>query len=267
MIKKFFQYYAVFGIIFVILFGIPVARASYGGGAFSGGTLSSTIADTLYCKLTGCTVAGTVSATGFVGTGSGGYSITGGGAALDYSCAAGDTCTLSSSGGAIQVFTSKTSAGVNAQIFSSANALGEYGVIDGTDANLAAATLDTQVWAACYNCNATPVYPLTVNGAGHITSGGGSTPSSYTSGTCSSETGTGNDTRGSITATCTAGQTAIVTFGRAYTTAPICVCSPSNAAGDPVTSGAEFCTASTTVMTLTTPTAVTTGSFNFICME
>ncbi len=59
----------------------------------------------------------------------------------------------------------------------------------------------------------------------------------------------------------------IVTFGKAYDTAPFAVCSPANAASDVVTLGTLFCDASTTVLTITMPTAVTAGKVNFRITE
>lgn len=105
-----------------------------------------------------------------------------------------------------------------------------------------------------------------VTGPGHVKITA-TTPSSYTSGTCTNETGAGDDDHGSITADCTAGQTAIATFGTAYAAAPYCVCTPANAAADLVTLGEMFCDASTTALTVTMPTAVTAAKVNFHCIE
>lgn len=96
---------------------------------------------------------------------------------------------------------------------------------------------------------------------------------SVTTGSCSSETCTGpgspacTDSRGEVTATCTAGQTAIVAFSATLSSAPVCVCSPANAAGDPVTSGSMFCRASSSSLTITATTAITAGAISYWCLQ
>lgn len=87
-------------------------------------------------------------------------------------------------------------------------------------------------------------------------------PSSYISGTCTNETGTGDDTHGSVTADCTA-QTLIVTFNSAYGTAPFCTVTPMNAAA--LGTVASYVT-STTALTLTV-TAAAAGTWSFQCFE
>lgn len=69
-------------------------------------------------------------------------------------------------------------------------------------------------------------------------------------------------------ASCTSGQTMTATFNKAYGTAPICVVSPANAAAAVTASAGavSFASASTTVLTVTSPaTASTAGAWNYIC--
>lgn len=101
----------------------------------------------------------------------------------------------------------------------------------------------------------------------HFKASGAQASADATTGTCTSVTVSGTDVRGTITATCTAGQTVIMSFGAAYGTAPLCTISPVNAAADVVTLGTAFATASTTAMTLTGPTAVTAGSWAYHCIQ
>lgn len=105
---------------------------------------------------------------------------------------------------------------------------------------------------------------VTVNG--RITQAAG-TPSSYTSGTCSSESGTGDDEHGTVTATCTAGQTVIVTFSATYTTAANCTISPTNAAASATTLGMAYGVGSATELTITVPTAATAGAWAYRCSK
>jgi hypothetical protein len=100
----------------------------------------------------------------------------------------------------------------------------------------------------------------------HLKSSGPTSTNAGT-GTCTSVTVSGTDTRGSITATCTAGQTVIMNFGTAYGTAPVCTISPANAAASVATSGIAFASASTSALTLTSPTAATGGIWNYVCIE
>lgn len=93
-------------------------------------------------------------------------------------------------------------------------------------------------------------------------------PTSYTAGTCTSETGTGTEAWGTITATCTA-QTWIVTFTTTYAAAPTCIVTPMNAAAVNASGGASgfTYTTSTTALTATVTTATTTGTWAFQCSE
>jgi hypothetical protein len=94
------------------------------------------------------------------------------------------------------------------------------------------------------------------------------TPSSYTSGTCDSESGTGDDEHGSITATCDAGETAVVTFSASYSTAPHCVFSPANAVAATSTLGVAYGSASTTAFTITSQnTSASAATWEFWCRK
>ncbi len=104
---------------------------------------------------------------------------------------------------------------------------------------------------------------LTVNG--RITQVAG-TPSSYTSGTCSSESGTGDDEHGSVTATCTAGQTIIVTYSTTYASSTHCVISPTNAIAAVATLGTAYGVGSTTALTITVPnTSASPATWEYRC--
>lgn len=107
---------------------------------------------------------------------------------------------------------------------------------------------------------------------GHIVSTPGSAP--IAAGTCTSPSvaSGATDAKGNISATgCTTAQTLIVQFASAYASAPICVVSPTNAAGALLTgaTNSAYASASTTALTITSQTAVTGGavSFNYICIE
>lgn len=113
-----------------------------------------------------------------------------------------------------------SAAGTNARIESAANASGEIAVTVGTTAALAGATLDTTLLAAAHDTDGTPANVFLIQGSGHADMNGVS-PSDFTSGSCTNDSGTGDDFHGVITADCTA-QTAIVTFGRAWAAAPVC---------------------------------------------
>lgn len=158
-----------------------------------------------------------------------------------------------------------TNGGVNMNLASQANAAGEIGFGGGTTVLLSGATLDTTVFAAGHDVDAVPpLMVFSVNGAGHIISTG-SVPSSYTSGTCTNETGTGDDAHGTITADCTA-QTLIVTWNRPYGAAPVCTVTAQNAAAS--AGAATFAyTTSTTVLTLTVTTATIAGTWAFTCIQ
>jgi hypothetical protein len=94
------------------------------------------------------------------------------------------------------------------------------------------------------------------------------TPSSYTSGSCDSESGTGDDEHGSITATCDAGETAVVTFSASYSTAPHCVFSPANAVAATSTLGVAYGSASTTAFTITSQnTSASAATWEFWCRK
>lgn len=152
-----------------------------------------------------------------------------------------------------------TAAGVNGKIYSAANAAGEYGITAGTDAALTGATLDTPIFSAGYDIDGTPSHVLIVQGSGHLDVNG-ATPSDFTSGTCTADTGTGDDFHGVVTADCTA-QTAIVTFGRAYVAAPVCYVAVST--GLPTVLS---WTTSTTALTITA-TAGAASKYTYNCWE
>jgi hypothetical protein len=99
--------------------------------------------------------------------------------------------------------------------------------------------------------------------AGHLASTAPAATSG--SGTCTAVTVSGTDTRGTITASCTAGQTAIVTFGTAYGTAPKCTFSADNSRA---VMGAAYATKSTTALTLTSMLSTFgSASWDYLCME
>ena len=85
---------------------------------------------------------------------------------------------------------------------------------------------------------------------------------------CTSRTVTGTDTRGTILATCTAGQTVTVNFGAAYSPAPVCVVAPANAtAATAVSTGVAYITPGTTSMLLTVLTSTTAGLWSYQCIQ
>jgi hypothetical protein len=79
------------------------------------------------------------------------------------------------------------------------------------------------------------------------------------------------DFRGQASAaSCTASQTMTVTFNKAYASAPFCTVSPANSGAAALGAGATvgFASASTTVLTITSPaTATTAGQWNYVCVE
>lgn len=84
-------------------------------------------------------------------------------------------------------------------------------------------------------------------------------------GTCTSDSlnAGSNDTRGAVTATCTAGQTIIVTFGTTKAAAPYCYTTPINSAG----TGAVHVATSTSALTMTSVGAITAGQINYLCFQ
>lgn len=232
-----------------------------------GGNAQLTVSNVAITAAAGVPFTAGTGGISIVNNGGTGIVFSGGGAAAELTGSTGDGVLLTSLGTAIAVLRSTSAAaGSEAQVYGAADASGDIGVAVGTSAALSGAGLDTTTLAIGHTIAGTPVYQWKTNGAGHVTLTG-ATPSSYTSGTCTNETGTGDDAHGSVTADCTAGQTAIVTFNRAYTAAPVCNCTPANAAADIITLGEMFCDASTTVLTITLPTAVTAAKVNFQCME
>ncbi len=167
---------------------------------------------------------------------------------------------------ATRINNENTAAGFNARFWSAANAVGEYSVSLGTSAALAAATLDTQLLGIGYGIASTATYVWEVNGAGHVKHSG-IAMGSVTSGSCTSETVSGNDSTGAITTTCGAGDTTIATFGRAYIGTVDCQLTPGNAAAAAVTLGMAHVSTSTTALTITHPTGVTAGIYIYECSE
>ncbi|MFA5841277.1 MAG: hypothetical protein WC847_03350 [Candidatus Paceibacterota bacterium] len=95
-----------------------------------------------------------------------------------------------------------------------------------------------------------------------------------TGSTCTGPTiaATSTDTRGNLGSTsCTASQTLVAVFNRAYTTAPFCTISGSAAGGvtlSTATVAGAFVTATTAAVTITTPAVATTGAaYNYVCVE
>lgn len=160
---------------------------------------------------------------------------------------------------------SGTAAGTNARVESDANASGEIAVSTGSTAALAAATLDTTLLSACHDCDGTPTHVFKVDGNGHILTAGPAP--TYTAGTCTNETGTGDDTKGTITMDCTAGQTGIVTFSRAHGANVSCTWSPANAAAAPAAAERNFGIGAAATFTYTATTAITGGTISFHCIE
>ncbi len=159
-----------------------------------------------------------------------------------------------------EIFTLGAAAGNNLIAYSAADAAGDISVAMGSSATATAETL----LRLATDLDGTPVKKFDFNGDGHI-SIAGTAPSSYTSGTCTAESGTGDDTHGTVTGTCTA-QTLIVTFGGTYTAAPVCVVSAMNGAASAGAATLAY-TTSTTVLTLTVTTATTGGIWAFHCIE
>lgn len=105
---------------------------------------------------------------------------------------------------------------------------------------------------------------LTLQTGGHITSAATATTNAGT-GTCTAITVAGNDVRGTITATCTAGQTVIMNFGTAYAAAPNCTIAASDP--DAVTAG-TYATTTTGALTLTANVGVAASQiYKYICIE
>ena len=114
------------------------------------------------------------------------------------------------------------------------------------------------------------------NGTGHIkffaalSSTGVDDGTAIGAGTCTSDTlnADSNNQRGRVTTTCTAGQTAIVTWGSSgastYTAAPYCLVTAANAAG---AADLVHVTASTTALTITSVGALTAAQLNYFCFE
>lgn len=167
---------------------------------------------------------------------------------------------------AAMIYANRSSSGnSNLILYSLANAVGEIAVSVGTRDALTGATLDTTLLAIGEDLDdATPDYVVQIDGNGHITLGGGA-PGDFTTGSCTSDSGVGNDTRGTLTGTCTA-QTLIVPFSRTRDAAPYCTISPTNAAAWSTVTGLAY-TTSTTALTITVTTATVAGTWTYLCLE
>ena len=82
---------------------------------------------------------------------------------------------------------------------------------------------------------------------------------------------TSTDTRGRLSAaSCTASQTLVAVFNRAYTTAPFCVITGSASGGvvATTTAASAYVTTTTGALTIVSPaTASTAPAYNYVCME
>lgn len=127
-----------------------------------------------------------------------------------------------------------------------------------------------------------PGTPTSTGNTGFVIIAGGAAGSHFASsqttkpaagGTCTTPAvaNGSTDMRGQVSsASCTASQTMTATFNVPYATAPFCTCSPANAAGAVTASAAAvtFCSASTTVLTVTSPAASSTaGAWNYNCVQ
>lgn len=226
------------------------------------GGLAQGVANALYCQLTGCTMtgalrwaAGTASAPGVaVSSEQTGLFLNGAGA-LGFSAAGTNVGDVEQAGWfpLVKVSGVNGSAGAPEYTFNTQTSTGLFLVGSG-DLGIsvaAAQTIDFQASKTTINT--------------HITSGASASSNHAASSTCTSVTVSGTDTRGKITATCTAGQTVVMDFGTAYGAAPICTVTPidTNAAA-----GTPFATTSTTQMTMTSKNTTTSAAnFAYHCLE
>ncbi len=154
----------------------------------------------------------------------------------------------------------RSSAGVNAAVQNGSNAAGEIAFVVGTNDTTTAQTN----FAIANDIDGTTSYVQTVKGNGHETWTGG-VPGNFTTGTCTSDSGVGDDSHGTLTGTCTA-QTLIVPFSATRTAAPYCVVSPTNAAAWASVAGIAYAT-TTAALTITVTTATVAGTWTYICIE
>lgn len=107
--------------------------------------------------------------------------------------------------------------------------------------------------------------------ASHLASTQTTAPVAGGSCTTPAVTAGSTDFRGQVSsASCTSGQTMTATFNKAYATAPFCVVSPANSAAAVTASAGAitFGSASTTVLTITSPAVSSTaGQWNYVCVE
>jgi hypothetical protein len=92
-----------------------------------------------------------------------------------------------------------------------------------------------------------------------------STMTNAGSGSCTSVTVTGTVIDGTVTATCTAAQTVVVTFSDGFGASPNCTITSANAAAGGVTTGTPYQSAGATTSATFTFPAVTAGKYNVIC--
>lgn len=249
MFKKILTYLTL-GTICSLMIGIPIAKANL-GGAFSGGGLTSTIADTLYCKLTGCSMTGQLNLDG-----------------------AASTTAISVRNAASQWATFGTAGTQQIGLFANAQGAGNLTLLncDGTSGCIQLRSTPGITTISGINLQLTPT------GTGQVVITGGTpvningdilhmnAPTSITSGTCTAEAlNTGaTEFKGIVTATCTA-QTWIVVFTTTYTRAPTCVVIPLNAAA--VADVGTVYATTTTTLTATVTTATTNGTWAYQCVE
>lgn len=241
MFKKFALVFCLVGLCSVLI-GVPIANA--GAGAFNGGTLTTTIADTLYCKLAGCSMTGQV-----LGAGSSC-------AASPMLAAVGDTTT------------GITRSGVG-QLDLCANG-----------ATATRITTGETITTVRLNFNGTATDIITTSNEDLTVSPGGTGTVDITKhfkgknaqavstpgGTCTSPAVSGTDIRFIASANpCTAGQTITGSFGATFGTAPLCVVTPNdtNAAA-----GVAFIAATTTTFTVTSKNTTTAAAgWTVQCVE
>ncbi len=251
--------------------GLAVGPLRADAGRIVGG--GTAVFDTMYCKLTGCTMTGAI--TYGVGGSSlqtfGGQLFTAGAIRADGGFYAGGVeYALTSAGvralagSAAAALYQQQTAIITAFVGGVADAVGEVAVRVGSMETDGAGAVDSTLLSVGTDIDGTPSPKFDVLGNGHLRVTG-IAPSSYTTGTCSAESGTGDDTHGTVTATCTA-QTWIVTFGKAFIAAPTCVITSKNTAASAGAASFQY-TTSTTVLTATVTTATTGGQWSYICFE
>lgn len=136
--------------------------------------------------------------------------------------------------------------------------MGGDGLGGGSEQSLG--TLNT-LYCQLTGCSMTGAITL----GGNLKSGTSTTTNAGT-GSCSSVTVSGTVLDFTVTATCTAAQTVIVTFSTGFGAAPICTMSSANTAAGAITTGTPYESAGgSTTATFTFP-AVTAGKYNVHCM-